>query len=72
MLFGPGVKVYEGQLVGQHAKDNDLTVNPGKEKKLTNLRASGSDENIILTPPCSNFPQRLGALAPGLYSGTLL
>ena len=51
MLFGPGVKVYEGQLVGQHAKDNDLTVNPGKEKKLTNLRASGSDENIILTPP---------------------
>lgn len=51
LFFGPGIKVYEGQLVGQHAKDNDLTVNPGKEKKLTNLRASGSDENIILTPP---------------------
>ncbi len=51
LFFGPQVKVYEGQIVGEHAKDNDLVVNPGKTKKLTNLRASGSDENIILTPP---------------------
>ncbi len=51
LFYGPGVKVYEGEIIGENAKDNDLTVNPGKEKKLTNLRASGSDENIILTPP---------------------
>jgi GTP-binding protein len=38
-------------VVGIHARDNDLTVNPLKEKKLTNVRAAGSDENVILTPP---------------------
>jgi GTP-binding protein len=52
MLFvGPGVKVYRGQIVGEHSRDNDLVVNPGKGKKLTNMRAAGSDENVILTPP---------------------
>jgi GTP-binding protein len=51
LFFGPQVKVYEGQIIGEHAKDNDLVVNPGKTKKLTNIRAAGSDENIILTPP---------------------
>jgi GTP-binding protein len=47
----PGVEVYMGQIVGEHCREDDLTVNPGKGKKLTNMRASGSDENIILTPP---------------------
>lgn len=44
-------QVYEGMIVGEHAKANDLVVNPVKEKQLTNVRASGSDENVILTPP---------------------
>jgi GTP-binding protein len=46
-----GDEVYEGQLVGIHSRDNDLVVNPLKAKKLTNIRAAGRDENIILTPP---------------------
>ena len=50
MLVAPGVDVYEGQVVGIHSRDNDLVVNPLKAKQLTNIRASGSDENIILTP----------------------
>ncbi|WP_295392046.1 translational GTPase TypA [uncultured Thiodictyon sp.] len=50
LLVAPGVEVYEGQVVGIHARDNDLVVNPLKGKQLTNIRASGSDENIILTP----------------------
>ncbi len=51
MFLDPGVDVYEGQIVGENARDNDLTVNPGKGKKLTNVRASGSDESVVLTPP---------------------
>ena len=51
LFIGPGVEVYEGMIVGIHARDNDLVVNVTKEKQLTNVRASGSDENIILTPP---------------------
>lgn len=47
----PGDEVYEGQIVGIHSRDNDLVVNPLKAKKLTNIRAAGSDENILLTPP---------------------
>jgi len=47
----PGDEIYEGQLVGIHAKDNDLTVNALKAKQLTNFRASGKDENLVLTPP---------------------
>jgi GTP-binding protein len=50
MFMGPGVKVYRGQIVGEHCRDNDLVVNPAKGKQLTNMRAAGSDENIILTP----------------------
>jgi len=50
MFLGPGVNVYRGQIVGEHCRSNDLVVNPGKEKKLTNMRAAGSDENVILTP----------------------
>jgi GTP-binding protein len=50
-LIGPSEEVYEGQVVGIHSRDNDLTVNPLKGKQLTNIRAAGSDENILLTPP---------------------
>jgi GTP-binding protein len=51
LFVGPGVDVYEGMIIGQHAKENDLVVNSCKGKKLTNVRASGSDEAIRLTPP---------------------
>jgi GTP-binding protein len=51
LFVGPGVQVYAGMIIGQHAKDNDLVVNACKGKKLTNIRASGSDEAIRLTPP---------------------
>jgi GTP-binding protein len=45
------VDVYEGQIIGIHSRGNDLVVNPTKGKQLTNMRASGTDENIVLTPP---------------------
>ncbi|MBS3785280.1 MAG: translational GTPase TypA [Gammaproteobacteria bacterium] len=51
LLIGPGEEVYEGMVIGLHSRDNDLVVNPMKAKQLTNIRAAGSDENIILTPP---------------------
>ncbi|MGD8926585.1 MAG: translational GTPase TypA [Thioalkalispiraceae bacterium] len=51
LIIGPGEEVYEGMIVGIHSRDNDLVVNPLKAKQLTNIRAAGSDENIILTPP---------------------
>jgi len=51
LFIGAGVEVYGGMVIGQHAKDNDLDVNPCKGKKLTNVRASGSDDAIKLTPP---------------------
>ena len=47
----PGDQIYEGMVVGIHARGNDLVVNPLKAKQLTNIRAAGSDENILLTPP---------------------
>ncbi|MFT5110936.1 MAG: GTP-binding protein [Parasphingorhabdus sp.] len=50
MLVLPGQEVYEGQVVGIHARDNDLVVNPLKAKQLTNVRASGKDTNLLLTP----------------------
>jgi len=50
MMAEPGDEVYEGQIVGIHSRDNDLVVNVLKGKKLTNVRAAGSDENVILTP----------------------
>jgi len=50
MMVEPGVEVYEGMVVGIHSRDNDLVVNAIKGKQLTNMRASGTDENIILTP----------------------
>ncbi len=51
LLVGPQTDVYEGMIVGIHARDNDLVVNVVKGKQLTNIRAAGSDESIILTPP---------------------
>jgi GTP-binding protein len=51
LFIGPGEEVYEGMIIGIHSRDNDLVVNPLKSKHLTNIRAAGSDENIILTPP---------------------
>ncbi|MFK7912828.1 MAG: translational GTPase TypA [Pseudomonadales bacterium] len=51
MMVAPGEEVYEGMVVGLHARENDLVVNALKEKKLTNVRASGTDENIQLSPP---------------------
>ncbi|MBS0286373.1 MAG: translational GTPase TypA [Proteobacteria bacterium] len=51
LMIGPQTEVYEGMVVGIHSRDNDLVVNVIKGKQLTNIRAAGSDENIILTPP---------------------
>jgi GTP-binding protein len=51
MFVSPGDPVYEGMVIGIHTRDNDLVVNPVREKKLTNVRAAGKDENVVLTPP---------------------
>jgi GTP-binding protein len=51
LFLGHAVEVYEGQVIGLHSRDNDLTVNPVKGKQLTNMRASGTDEALTLTPP---------------------
>ncbi len=50
LIIGPQTEVYEGMIVGKHSRDNDLVVNVTKEKQLTNMRASGSDEHIVLVP----------------------
>ncbi|MGB1061416.1 MAG: translational GTPase TypA, partial [Ketobacter sp.] len=51
LMIDPAVEVYEGQVIGIHSRGNDLVVNPTKAKQLTNIRAAGTDENIVLTPP---------------------
>jgi len=51
LFIDPGTEVYEGMVIGLHTRNNDLVVNPIKGKQLTNFRAAGSDENILLTPP---------------------
>jgi len=51
LLIDPGEEVYEGMIIGIHSRGNDLVVNPLKAKQLTNIRAAGTDENILLTPP---------------------
>ncbi len=51
LFAGPGQQVYAGQIIGEHSRAGDLVVNPAKGKKLTNMRAAGSDENVVLTPP---------------------
>ncbi|MBT3366187.1 MAG: translational GTPase TypA [Nitrospina sp.] len=63
MFLGPAEEIYTGMIVGTNKKDNDLVVNLCKEKKLSNMRASGSDVNIILTPPIiMSLEQVLGFL----------
>ena len=60
MLIGPGDEVYEGQVIGIHSRANDLTVNPLKAKQLTNIRAAGKDDNVLLNPPvCLTLEQGL-------------
>lgn len=51
LFIDPNSEIYEGMIVGLHSRDNDLVVNPTKAKQLTNIRAAGTDENILLTPP---------------------
>jgi GTP-binding protein len=51
LFIGPGSSLYPGQIIGEHCRTGDLVVNPAKGKKLTNVRASGSDEAVLLTPP---------------------
>jgi GTP-binding protein len=51
MFIGPGEKVYSGMIIGEHTRGNDLEVNPLRAKKLTNIRAAGKDDNVLLTPP---------------------
>jgi len=58
LFIGPNVEIYEGMIVGVNNRGNDLVVNPTKAKQLTNIRASGSDENILLTPPVSHSLER--------------
>ncbi|MEE9230135.1 MAG: translational GTPase TypA [Acidobacteriota bacterium] len=51
IFVGPGLPVYEGMIIGEHSRDNDLVVNPSKKKQLTNMRAAAADEALRLTPP---------------------
>jgi GTP-binding protein len=51
LMIDPQTRVYQGMIVGQHSRDNDLEVNVIKGKKLTNIRAAGKDDNVILSPP---------------------
>ena len=51
LCIDPNIEVYEGMIIGIHSRSNDLVVNPTKAKQLTNIRAAGTDENIVLTPP---------------------
>ena len=60
MLVGPGVEVYEGMIVGENARADEMDVNPTKEKQLTNHRAAGSDDLVRLVPPrCMSLEQAL-------------
>jgi GTP-binding protein len=51
LFIQPNAEVYEGQVIGLHSRDNDLVVNPLKGKQLTNVRASGKDEAVVIEPP---------------------
>ena len=51
LFIGPGIDIYEGQIIGENSREEDMVVNPAKSKKLTNMRASGSDDSVMLTPP---------------------
>ena len=58
LMIDPGTEVYEGMIIGIHSRDNDLIVNPLKGKQLTNVRAAGKDENVLLTPPIKHSLER--------------
>ena len=58
LFIGHGAEVYEGQIIGLHSRGNDLCVNPTKAKQLTNIRAAGSDDNLLLTPPVKHSLER--------------
>ena len=51
MFISPGDDIYQGMIIAENARGDDMVVNPCKEKKLTNMRASGSDKNVLLKPP---------------------
>ena len=51
MLIGPGVDVYEGMVVGENSRPDEMDVNPTREKKLTNIRSAGADDAMLLRPP---------------------
>jgi GTP-binding protein len=51
LFIGAGERVYTGMIIGEHTRGNDLDVNPLRAKKLTNIRAAGKDDNLLLTPP---------------------
>jgi GTP-binding protein len=51
LFVGPGEQVYEGQIAGEHCRDNDLPVNVCREKKLTNMRAAGAEKTVVIKPP---------------------
>ena len=51
MFVDPAEEVYAGQVIGQHARENELVINPCKKKALTNMRSAGADDKLLLTPP---------------------
>ncbi len=63
MFLGHAIDIYEGQIIGLHARNNDLAVNPIKGKQLTNVRASGTDEALVLTPPVKHTLEQ----GPGIF-----
>ena len=64
LFIGPNIEVYEGQIVGLHSRGNDLVVNPTKAKQLTNVRASGTDDAVILElPRCGTVWSRRWSLS---------
>jgi GTP-binding protein len=68
MMIDPGVEVYEGMIIGEHSRDNDLEVNPLKGKQLTNIRTTSKDEAVRLTPPKKlTLEQSLGYIADDEY-----
>jgi GTP-binding protein len=65
LFSGPGVKVYEGMIVGQNSRDNDLVVNPCKTKRLSNMRSKAADDALVLTPPrVMSLEQAIEYIAP--------
>ncbi len=65
LFVGPGVKVYEGMIVGQNSRDNDLVVNPNKTKRLSNMRSKAADDALLLVPPrIMSLEQAVEYIAP--------